>query len=58
MGAKAPLKFGRSVSPIETKVSYDIFKRFPSEHNAPKAKHLRSVLRHALKLDYVDILQL
>ena len=35
-----------------------IFKCFALEHNAFKAKHLSSVLRHVLRLDFVDILQL
>ena len=39
-------------------MSKDIFKCFALEHNASKAKHLRSVLRHVLRPDFVDILQL
>ena len=34
------------------------FKCFALEHNASKAKHLKSVLRHDLGPDFVDLLQL
>ena len=30
---------------------------FASEQNASKAKHCRSILRHVLRPDFVDILQ-